>query len=570
SRSASGTLVIGTMAFAALASQARSARAATITVNGSCSLSQAVTAVDSQRRVGGCAAGTGGDTIVLPAGTTTNVSSTLTITRSVTVQSSDPNVNSNIFTAHGSFLTQLFLIEPIAGTTASVTFTHIEFSDTNTVATAIVAVGANRNDKLTLNACIVDGFGKGGVFAQEMSVTVNETFFTSNSANLGAGLFFSGTGTNMVLVVSNSLFDSNATTAGGAGGALYYNGPAHSTINNSTFNQNSSDSGGALALFGSGIVDINGSTIANNLASGEGAGGTSTATVNFNLTLLAANAINQNPALPSDWDYHSTINSLTDSLLASQSSFGGFGDQGTISINTLGSHSILNVDAQNGAVVDFDSFNLGGEIFSTPGALRLPATSPAVDAIPSNTTGLATDQRGFTRGIDVPGGVGSNTFDIGAIERDPNLQAENLFARTISNGALSTVSGIAGFQPSSSRKGIKFVPGSSGASSIVFHLPMYDGGGATNLILHVQSGPGCGTYEMSIGNILLPPTNFIPIGTQSFSSSTTKVVTMPAISLAPFDQVGFGADEVVDIKFRLVSKPANSNGQLVLDFITLQ
>jgi predicted outer membrane repeat protein len=561
-----GTLAVAASAFAAFAFQARSAGAATtITVNGSCSLSQAVSAVNTQKKVGSCGAGTGGDTIIVPSGTTTNVSSTLTITRSVTIRSPNSTVISNIFTTSGSHLSALFAISPIVGTAASVTFANVQLVDLDGTATGISAVGKNSTDKLTVNASLLSSFGNSGISASAMSVTVHDCSFDNNSGQLGGAISVQGSASNAVLNVSNTTFQDNGADAGGA---IYDSAPAHSIISNSTFNRNSATMGGALALFGSGTYDILGSTIAFNSASSQGGGGINTATVNFNLTLIAGNTIGGDPNFASDWDFNSVINSFTDSLVANIFSYDGTGQFSDLIIENLGVNSIINADAAS-VINGGDAFTLGGDILAPPGALLLPPTSPAIDAIPANTSSLATDERGFARGIDVAGGVGSNKFDIGAIEYDPNLQAENVVARTITNGTLSAVSGITGFQPSSG-KGIKFVPGSSGASSVTFHLPMYNGGGAQSLTLHIQSCPTCGRYQISIGDILLPPTDFIPIGTQSFSSSTTKVVTLPAMSLAPFDPNGFGEDDVVDIKFTLVSKPAGSNGQMVLDFIKLQ
>src|SRR6185503_709192 len=47
------------------------AQAASITVNGSCSLINAITAANTDTATGGCAAGSGADTISLPGGTIT-------------------------------------------------------------------------------------------------------------------------------------------------------------------------------------------------------------------------------------------------------------------------------------------------------------------------------------------------------------------------------------------------------------------------------------------------------------------------------------------------------------------
>lgn len=562
----SGLIAAGSMVCAALVCGSSRADAATITVNGSCSLAQAVTAVNNRAATGGCPAGTGSDTIVLRTGSTTDVSA-LTITRSVTIRSSTAKWKATLKPFDGTSPSAMFTIAPPAGTAASVTFQDVEMFDSNFNTTAIRAIGRNSSDKVTLTRCTFSSFQTSAVYASNMSVSVSDSYFLLNSGGAGGAIRVEGSSSSTVLTLATSSFEGNISTS--AGGAVYYSGgAAHSTLKNCTFNKNSATYGGGLALYGPGIFDIIGSTIANNFASLEGGGGTSTATVNFTLTLLAANYIDPNPDLSSDWDFNSTINRLDDSLLADTFSHDGFGNYRGIPLNSLGANSIIDHESSFGAIVSSDSFNLGGDIMDAPPTLRLPDTSPAIDAIPSNVTSLTTDQRGCARGIDFPNSVNSNRFDIGAVEADPNIQAETLFATSTVNGTLSMVSGISGFQPSTGG-GIKFVPGSSGASSVSFHLPMANGGGAQSIVLHVQSCPNCGTYQISVGDDLLPPVQFVSLGTQSFSSSTIKTVTLPALSLAPFEDDGLGEDDVIDIKFTLVSKPANSNGQMVLDFISL-
>jgi hypothetical protein len=560
-------MIVTAIGFVALTSRVRQSEAATITVNGSCSLSQAITAVNTKKKTGGCAAGTGGDTIVVSAGSTISVNSPLTITRSVTIQSSVAKNMAVLQIDTAASQTAMFIISPLAGTAAAVTFVDLRLMDLVHQGTGVRGVGRNSADKLTLNRCQVFSFVNSGVSTVDMAVTIADSTFQLNSSpQSGGALRIQGSGSNSALNISNSEFEGN--TAVEFGGAIYDASPAHSTINNSTLLKNFANVGGALALVGTNsIFDINGSTIVNNTVSSAGGGGMGVATVNLTMTILAANFIDGNPDLFTDWDFNSTLNSVKDSLLADSFSFDAAGGFAAIPINSFGANSIVDVNSSNGEVCNLDAFNLGGDLADAPPTVALNPTGFAVDAIPSNSTSLAADQRGFARGIDAPGGVGSNRFDIGAVEFDPNLQAENLFATSTTNGTLSQVSGIAGFQPSSG-KGIKFVPNASGAASVTFRLPMTVDN-IDSLILHVQSCPTCGTYKISVGDVLLPPIDFIAIGTQSFSSATTKVVTLPAMTIV--DDAGvpesFGEDEVIDVKFTLVSKPPGSNGQMVLDFI---
>ena len=222
------------------------------------------------------------------------------------------------------------------------------------------------------------------------------------------------------------------------------------------------------------------------------------------------------------------------------------------------------------------AFDLGGVMRDSPPMLRPNPSGLAVDALANAPSGLTTDQRGFQRGVDVPGGTGTNRFDIGAFEYDPELQAESAYISGTSNGTLSQVS-LAGFLPTlggNTGKGIKFVPNGIG-STIQFVLPLVNGGGGTKLAFHIQSCPTCGTYRVDIKDFdpITPPAQFVSIGTSSFSSSTVKFVTTPALSLIPnVVRPGFTLEEndFLEIKFTLVSKPSNSSGEMVLDFVRFQ
>src|SRR5262245_37053369 len=59
------------VALALALSNAPPAQAASITVNGTCSLIDAITAANTDTATGGCSAGSGADTITLPGGTIT-------------------------------------------------------------------------------------------------------------------------------------------------------------------------------------------------------------------------------------------------------------------------------------------------------------------------------------------------------------------------------------------------------------------------------------------------------------------------------------------------------------------
>lgn len=378
-----------------------------------------------------------------------------------------------------------------------------------------------------------------------------------------------GASANTVLTVSNSSFLNNIVDD--AGGGIYDTAPGQVTINNSTFAGNSADVGGGVGLFGSSTANINASTIAYNVCTLQGAGGSGT--VNLTMTLVAANTVNDEETLPSDWDFTTTINSLKDSLLASTLSYNSVGGSGVISINSIGTNSLTNISADLvfgtiGPNPFPDLEDLGGDMLFNPLMLQPAVSSPTIDAIPANSTSLAADQRGYIRGVDVPGGKGSNKFDIGAYEYDPNIQAEDLFSEGTTKGTLSTQTSVSGFQPTSGVNGIKFTPSSSGAS-VTFRLPMADGGGGQGLVLHVQACPTCGTYQVAVQNEGANNPSFVTIGTQNFSASTTKNITTPEMYVTGINGLsnGFAEDDVIDVKFTLAS--GSKVGPMVLDFINL-
>lgn len=256
----------------------------------------------------------------------------------------------------------------------------------------------------------------------------------ANTTGFGGGVFNSGTLTLDAVEVTG-----NTTSASGNGGGVYNLGGATLTVNNSTiYNNTGSTGGGGILNFSGATAFVNNSTISGNsvpLASNGGGGianvGTLTAdsiTVASNMspaspgggvrnfaTFTSQNSIYGDNTASSDADFSGTITSndfnliedttgTTISLFDPQPINNRGSSKGK---NRLAANDITGVDPMLGALADY-----GGP---TRTHLLLYG-SPAVDF---GNSALMTDQRGFTRPIDIAlamNGAG-NASDIGAVER---------------------------------------------------------------------------------------------------------------------------------------------------------
>ncbi len=166
------------------------ALAATINVGGACTLVDAITAANNDAPTGGCAAGSGADTLVLPAGST----HTLTAVNNSTYGPTGlPLVTSGI---------------TIAGNGSPIT------RDPGAPQFRILAVAANGN--LTLQETTVSGgapgAGGGGAVYNDGSVTLADSTVSGNSAGSGGGARNSGT-----LILVQTLVSGNTGIRAGSG-----------------------------------------------------------------------------------------------------------------------------------------------------------------------------------------------------------------------------------------------------------------------------------------------------------------------------------------------------------------
>ncbi len=241
-----------------------------LTDNGNCSLREAVRAANTNTAIDACTAGTGADTIILPAGTfTLNLvgEGDLDIVQDVTIHGAgrlettiDGAGLDRIFSVlAGADLTMTRLTTTggrstsagsaiYVGNGSTLTLFRVQVTDMDQSAAIFLLSGSG----LTATSSRIEGNGKGGIFAQtNTSVMIRDTSISGNQNDgNGGGIFNSGT---MMLV--NSTLSGNVTDY--HGGAIINSGMLH--LHNVTISGNVAGAAGLSGL-GGGIYVLGGGT----------------------------------------------------------------------------------------------------------------------------------------------------------------------------------------------------------------------------------------------------------------------------------------------------------------------
>lgn len=481
-------LAYAPLAFAIMLSFARPTQAANIAVNsadaisepGVCTLIDAVTALNTQAVVNGCAAGDGmNDTIDLTGFTTpTTISlTTPTATGHALIFSASATINGPL---NGQ--TPLVTIQrsTVSGTpsfglidtTAALTLNGLTLSNgaSGTYAGGAILAG----DSLSVSYCVIQnnssGGAGGGIAASSGQLSIAHSTITGNTAqnagggiesNVGMRIYYStvtnnatlsgtapingggGISSNALVHARNTLFDGN--TSASAGGALYLSGGG--TIDNSTISNNTASGGSGGGISGATTaISVNTSTINSNHASGDGGGIGSGGVVNLtNSTITGNNAGGVGGGVSAD-----TLAS-TYSTIASNTSTGAGGgvnfasgadgqatiisgnmpdDLATASATTMtGEYNIVGVTTAATAptIISCAAGVMLGDLANNGGPTQTMALLPgscAIDAASGNPA-VSTDQRGFARPA-----IMSTNADIGAFESgatDPDVIFQNGF-----------------------------------------------------------------------------------------------------------------------------------------------
>jgi CSLREA domain-containing protein len=226
-----------------------SAHAATITVDtesdapGACSLREAITAATSDAPAGTCAAGSGADTIALPAGR---------YDLSIPGAAEDANASGDLDVTAGELT--------LSGAGASRTTISAGRID------RVLDVAADATVSIE-GVTITDGLAPAGAPSPDVHafLGVNATAAPGDPGQPGGGILNAG-----ALTVSHSVVTGNATGAGGAGGSAF-GGNGNPGRVGSGGDGGPGGSGGGL--FSSGALTLRDTTVSGNLTGNGGDGG---------------------------------------------------------------------------------------------------------------------------------------------------------------------------------------------------------------------------------------------------------------------------------------------------------
>ena len=257
-------------------------------VAGACALRDAITAANTDAPVGGCIAGNGSDTIVLP---TASVITLTDVDNSDQGPSGLPTIRSNItITGNGTTIQRdaslgcvrdgnphpgEFRIFLVAGSLGALTLDNL------TVANGCVeeyqgggGIWGGGGTTLSLNLVTLENnqvWANGGGLFVYGTTTITSSAIRNNLASLGGGLSVYGGTTSL----SNSEISGNSAQPGqngGLGGGVH-NGATLSVVNSTISSNMASGAIGFGGLYSTGMLDISFSTIANNTASNSSLGG---------------------------------------------------------------------------------------------------------------------------------------------------------------------------------------------------------------------------------------------------------------------------------------------------------
>jgi predicted outer membrane repeat protein len=258
---------------------------------GDCTLGEAIQAANTDTPVDGCSAGSGVDTIILPAGTYTLVASDAVtpgtglpaITSDVVIQGAGSAMT--IIERNANAIDQFRLMAVTSPNAGSLVLNDITMRGGRSadVGGALQLSRASTfNNVIFIDNRAPNGGGAifGPDFGDSRPVTLNNCTFDNNRATN----YYGGAVYSPIVTASNSTFTNNQAAVGG--GAIFYNqsGGARFTITDSTFTNNQAANNGG-AIMGSGQATIAGSLFDSNSAGSEGGA------ISFGLDLDIRNSV---------------------------------------------------------------------------------------------------------------------------------------------------------------------------------------------------------------------------------------------------------------------------------------
>ena len=240
----------------------------TITVNGNCSLHDAIKAANEDRAVNGCPAGDGADLILLKKDITL-------ITRLPDI-TSDILIEGNGFAISGDNTYRIFYVGAGGFVINELTLSKGRDHDGG-------AIRVRPGGSLIVNKSTFIGnsaLNAGGAILSGGKLIIKDSMFTNNTANQRGGAIYVW-GKDAAVSIINSLFSGNSVDNWGGGISL---NRATGTIVNSIFRANRAYEGGAIYGSGSSLV-IENTTIGDNWATH---GGGAIGDIASQLTILAS------------------------------------------------------------------------------------------------------------------------------------------------------------------------------------------------------------------------------------------------------------------------------------------
>ena len=469
---------------------------------GGCSLVDAITAANTDQQTGACPAGSGADTIILPAGSTQlltagpsdfygptglpAVSSAIVIDGNGSTIARDPQAPEFRILGVGSAGHLVLQETTVTGGVISTfrgggifNFGTLTLTDSTVSGnSADLAGGVNNYGTLTLTNSTVSGNSArqngGGLRSAYGTLILTDSTVSGNSAaNIGGGVSNYGTliltdstvsgnsagygggvgndggpGNNGVATLANSTVSGNSTRDDGGG--VFNNSLGILTLANSTVSGNSAGSGGGVR--NSGTLTLIDSTVSGNSAAGIGGGVRNYAgTVTLDQSLISGNsASSQGP------EVHNSSGEGGPGILITNG-FNLFGHDGMAGVDGVvsgapGAGDVVPAVPLS-AILDRALADNGGPTRTH----ALVIGGPAIDAVPAASCATAGDQRGVTRpqngDEDANADCDSGAFELlrekadlavtVAATPDPSPSGQPLtYTLTVSNNGPKTATGV--------------------------------------------------------------------------------------------------------------------------------
>ncbi|MGH8567142.1 MAG: choice-of-anchor Q domain-containing protein, partial [Gammaproteobacteria bacterium] len=399
---------------------------------GGCTLVDAITAANTDRQTGGCPAGSGNDTVTLPAGSIQTLTSennysggsngVPAITSAIVIQGN----GSTIRRASGAPQFRIVAVDP----TGDLTLQDTTLSGGAAAGDGPRPGGGVFNEgALTLINSTVSGNSAGtyggGLSNTGMLTLTNSTVAGNFADSFGGGVLSFGT-----LTLTNSTVSGNSARYGGGAGIGGVGTLANSTV-----------SGNFAGSFGGGVLSFGTLVLANSTVSGNSAAFDGGGVRNFGTLTLTSSTVSGNSAVDGGGIFTSGALTVDRSLVSGNSassqgsevfnstSEGGPGTVINYGFNLFGHDGVAGVEGvASGAPGASDlvpaiplSAILDPALAANGGPTRTHALvfgSPAIDAIPAASCPTTGDQRGVTRPQDGDQDSVADC-DIGAFELQP-------------------------------------------------------------------------------------------------------------------------------------------------------